>query len=76
MYEWKLSHDLGDSLHLDIPIWKDIVSGLQVFRAISRVTVGDGASTGFWADLWLGDNPLLERLPDLYSHSTRIHINV
>ncbi|KAK1667188.1 hypothetical protein QYE76_055347 [Lolium multiflorum] len=40
------------------------------------VTLGNGTSTAFWMDLWLGDQPLHERFPNLFSHSIRPHINV
>ncbi|KAK1669680.1 hypothetical protein QYE76_057839 [Lolium multiflorum] len=76
MYGWNGPHDLGDRHHLDTPVWKDIMAGLAAFRSISKVTLGNGASTAFWMDLWLGDQPLHERYPNLFSHSTRPHINV
>jgi hypothetical protein len=76
MYGWDGPHDLGDRHHLDTPIWKDIVAGLVAFRLISKVTLGNGTSTAFWMDLWLGDQPLHERYPNLFSHSTRPHISV
>jgi hypothetical protein len=76
MYGWDGSRDLGDRHHLDTPIWKDIVAGLAAFRSISKVTLGNGTSTAFWMDLWLGDQPLHERFPNLFSHSTRPNINI
>jgi hypothetical protein len=60
---------MGDQHYLDTPIWKDIVAGLATFRSISKVTIGNGLSTSFWFDLWLGDAPLCDRFPVLYSHS-------
>jgi hypothetical protein len=76
MYGWNGSRDLGDRHHLDTPIWKDIVTGLPAFRSISKVTLGNGASAAFWMDLWLGDQTLQERFPNLFSHSTRPNISV
>jgi hypothetical protein len=32
-----------------------IIAGLEAFRSISEVTIGDGSSTAFWYDLWFGD---------------------
>jgi mannosylglycoprotein endo-beta-mannosidase len=70
-YGWSDSKGLGDRHHLDTPIWKDILSGIQTFRSISKVVIGSGKSTSFWLDLWLGSTPLHERFPALFSHSTR-----
>jgi hypothetical protein len=49
---------MGDQHYLDTPICKDIFAGLATFRSISEVTIGNGISTFFWLDLWLGDAPL------------------
>ena len=37
------------------------------------VAVGDGSTTAFWLDSWLGQQPLCDRFPALYSHTTRPH---
>jgi hypothetical protein len=37
---------------------------------MTSVTVGDGESTFFWLDRWLGAAPLAESLPALHSHTT------
>lgn len=75
-YGWSAAHDMGDRHYLDTPVWKDIVAGLESFRSISKVTVGDGSSTSFWFGRWLGSTPLSERFPDLFSHSVRINVCV
>ncbi|PNT68458.1 hypothetical protein BRADI_3g40775v3 [Brachypodium distachyon] len=75
-YGWSALRDLGDPHHLDTLIWKDIVKGLDFFRNISKVTVGNGLSTSFWLDLWLGDTTLAHRFPALFSHSLRPNIPV
>jgi hypothetical protein len=75
-YGWNDTRDLGDSHHLDTPVWKDIATGLSTFRAITKVSIANGTSTSFWADLWTGDSPLQDRFPNLFSHSTRPNINV
>jgi hypothetical protein len=49
---------MGDQHYLDTPICKDIFAGLATFRFIFKVTIGNGISTFFWLDLWLGDAPL------------------
>jgi hypothetical protein len=41
---------------------------LPVYRAITSVVIGDGASTSFWHDVWNGDDPLADTFPELYSH--------
>ncbi|KAK1677310.1 hypothetical protein QYE76_038158 [Lolium multiflorum] len=75
-YGWNDSRDLGDSHHLDNPVWKDIAAGLSTFRAITKVSVAKGVLTAFWTDIWIGDTPLQDRFPNLFSHSARPNINV
>jgi hypothetical protein len=50
------------------------LQGLQNFRDITAVQVGNGHLTAFWLDLWCGDYTLAERFPALFSHSQRINI--
>jgi hypothetical protein len=50
--------------------------GLPLYRAITRVTVGDGRYTSFWLDRWLPGRPLAERFPAIFSHCTRLHASV
>ncbi|KAK1621107.1 hypothetical protein QYE76_026624 [Lolium multiflorum] len=76
MYGWNGDHDLGDPHRLDTPVCKDIIAGIAPFRSISKVLLGDGSSTAFWFDLWLGDQTLCDRFPALFSHSIRPNINV
>jgi hypothetical protein len=75
-YGWTDNHDMGDRHSLDTSIWKDILAGLSTFRLISKVSVGDGNSTSFWLDLWLGPAPFHERYPALFSHSIRPNASV
>lgn len=42
--------------------------GALAYQKISRVNLGNGRNTSFWNDIWLGDKPLSEHLPILYSH--------
>jgi len=65
------SRDLGDLRTLDTPVWSGIVDGLQDFRSMTAVSIGNGCRTSFWLDLWLGDQTLAQRFPALYSHSRR-----
>jgi hypothetical protein len=57
-YGWNDSRDLWDTHHHDTHVRKDIAAGLVVFRSITKVSVGNGASTAFWTDLWTGDATL------------------
>ena len=75
-YGWHASRDLGDTHHLDTPIWKDIVSTLSLFRDNSTVNIGSGDHTSFWFDRWTGPNTLAEVFPALASHASRPHISV
>ena len=40
--------------------WDVLRELLPAYRKITRVDVGDGRSTAFWDDVWLGDCPLAE----------------
>lgn len=49
------------------------MKGLDFYRSITKVQIGDGATTTFWSDLWL---PLLhttiaQKFPALYTHPNR-----
>ncbi|XP_051201512.1 uncharacterized protein [Lolium perenne] len=67
---------MGDHHYLDTPIWKDILAGIDKFSTISSVTIGNGISTAFWFDAWLGTSPLHVRFPILFSHSACLNLNV
>ncbi|KAK1667804.1 hypothetical protein QYE76_055963 [Lolium multiflorum] len=41
-----------------------------------HTTLGNGTSTAFWLDLWLGNSTLQDRFPILFSHSARLNLNV
>ncbi|PNT64649.1 hypothetical protein BRADI_4g30882v3 [Brachypodium distachyon] len=75
-YGWGGHRDLGDSHTLDSTIWKEISAGLEFFRSISKVEIGNGLSTAFWLDFWIGDSTLASRFPALFSHSLRPNISV
>lgn len=64
-YGWSFHRDLGDSHSLDSYVWKDLLSGLDFFRRMTKVTVGNGLFSAFWLDLWLGDDTLASRFPAL-----------
>lgn len=74
-YGWSPFRNLGD-VNSDSTVWKDIASGLDFLRSISKVTVGNGESTAFWLDLWIGQETLASRFPALFSHSLRPNISV
>lgn len=48
--------------------WDTLRDLLPAYRKITRVNVGDGRSTAFWYDVWLGELPLPECFPALHSH--------
>jgi hypothetical protein len=75
-YSWSPSRDLGESHYLDTPIWKAIVSGLASFRSVSKVQLGNGSSSAFWLDLWLGPAPLKDRFPALFSDSSHQYASI
>ena len=75
-YGWLTRRVLGDAYHLDTLIWKNIASHLPAFRLHSLVTVGNGHTTSFWMDTWLGTTPLGDCFTTLFSHSTRQNTSI
>ncbi|CAD6247846.1 unnamed protein product [Miscanthus lutarioriparius] len=49
---------------------------LPGFRRITSVLLGDGHSTSFWLDQWIGDHSLAVCFPALFSHCSRTLANV
>lgn len=41
---------------------------LPAYRCLTKVTVGDGSTTSFWWDSWMGDLFLAAKFPSLLSH--------
>lgn len=53
-----------------------MVEELPKYRAITRVTIGDGETTAFWHDRWLLNTTLASTFPALFSHFVKPHILV
>jgi hypothetical protein len=56
--------------------WKDITSigeNLETHWFTEQVVkrIGNGRDTMFWKDKWIGERPLMERFPRLYSITTQ-----
>jgi hypothetical protein len=51
----------------DSHFWKGIMGVKDEFFHLGSFNVGDGNSTRFWEDVWLGDTPLSEQYPSLYN---------
>ncbi|KAK1313988.1 hypothetical protein QJS10_CPA06g01088 [Acorus calamus] len=46
--------------------WKNILSCSDGFMEAIRWRVGDGRSTSFWHDVWLGDSALKDRFGEIF----------
>jgi hypothetical protein len=51
----------------DSPFWKGINRGKDEFFKHGSFIVGDGQTTRFWEDAWLGKEPLATQYPSLYA---------
>uniref|UniRef100_A0A453LXQ8 Reverse transcriptase zinc-binding domain-containing protein n=1 Tax=Aegilops tauschii subsp. strangulata TaxID=200361 RepID=A0A453LXQ8_AEGTS len=50
----------------DSPFWKGLMRVKATFFHRVKFIVGDGTTTRFWEDTWLGDTPLALQYPSLY----------
>lgn len=48
--------------------WKAITKIRHLLRIGAVHTIGNGRSTMFWLDVWLGPNPLASEFPRLFCH--------
>lgn len=56
--------------------WGALLGLLPVYRALTRVEVGDGRATSFWHDSWLACGALWVAFPALFSHATSSEVSV
>jgi hypothetical protein len=49
---------------------------LLLYQALTTVELGNGTTTLFWSDVWLGDEALEERFPRLFSHCVKTECTV
>ena len=50
--------------------WKTLQDLLLLYQAITSVVLGDGRNCSFWFDVWLGNECMAERFPELLTHCT------
>jgi hypothetical protein len=51
----------------DSPFWKGLMKVKDDFFTRGFLKVGNGECTRFWEDTWLGDKPLAQQYPSLFS---------
>ena len=51
----------------DSPFWKGLMRTKDLFFRRVKFLVGNGMSTRFWEDTWLGETPLALQYPTLYN---------
>src|SRR6266536_4971023 len=51
----------------DSPFWKGLMRTKDLFFRRVKFLVGNGMSTRFWEDTWLGETPLAIQYPSLYN---------
>ena len=52
-YGWSDNRDLDTPHPFESSVWHDMAKGLEFFRSITKVHVGNGMTTAFWLDLWV-----------------------
>uniref|UniRef100_A0A452XI14 Reverse transcriptase zinc-binding domain-containing protein n=1 Tax=Aegilops tauschii subsp. strangulata TaxID=200361 RepID=A0A452XI14_AEGTS len=55
----------------DSPFWKGLMRVKETLFHRVKFIVGDGTTTRFWEDTWLGDAPLAIQYPFLYHIAQR-----
>jgi hypothetical protein len=60
----------------DSPFWKGLMKVKEEFFARGSFKVGDGLSTRFWEDVWLGETSLAHQYPSLYNIVQRRNVLV
>ncbi|RVX04974.1 hypothetical protein CK203_019305 [Vitis vinifera] len=53
-----------------IGLWKGIRKGWEEFSLRTRIHIGNGRSTRFWWDIWVGDSKLKDMFPQLFRMAT------
>jgi hypothetical protein len=61
---------------MDSPFWKGLMKVKEEFFSRGSFKLGDGMNTRFWEDTWLGDKPLADQYPSLYSIVHRKQVSV
>jgi hypothetical protein len=51
----------------DLPFWKGLMRTKAAFFHRTKFIIGNGNSTRFWEDTWLGETPLATQYPSLYN---------
>lgn len=60
----------------DSPFWKGLMRVKDEFFRRGEFVVGNGQTTWFWEDTWLGDTPLGIQYPTLYNIVQRKNVYV
>jgi hypothetical protein len=60
----------------DSQFWTGLMEIKNEFLAKGRLDVGDGNQTRFWEDLWIGNEPFMNKFPSLYGIVRRKNVTV
>jgi len=60
----------------DSPFWKGLMRVKEDFFIRGSFKIGNGETTRFWEDTWLGDSPLMNQYPLLYNIVQQQHASV
>jgi hypothetical protein len=74
-----LRHKTLSEVHarpIDSPFWKGLMEVKQEFFSRGFFKVGNGSSTRFWEDIWLGKTSLAQQYPSLYNIAHHKNVTV
>jgi hypothetical protein len=60
----------------DSLFWKGLMRVKEYFFNRGSFNIGNGVETRFWKDTWLGNKPLADQYPSLYSIVHRKQVTV
>ena len=66
-YKRRRIQDLQTLIHVHVsPFWRGVLTAITAFASNGEIEIGDGHSTRFWLDRWVGNDTLAMKFPNLF----------